>query len=125
MSIDLGHRSTSSATRLAYFFITLGIAFFCLFLLSGCVSSPPVSVSVAHPWPVAVPAINPLDSQFDRAVRFAGEVVRSFPDDKPLTSDQAAAQAKWMASDERRVDLEALASWPSYEIQFTNWELYK
>lgn len=125
MSIALRYRTVSSPTRLAYFFITLGVAFFCLFLLSGCVSSPPVSVSLAHPWPVAVPVINPLDAQFDRAVRFAGEVVRSFPDDKPLTAGQAASQARWMVSDERRADLEALASWPSLEVQSINWQAYR
>lgn len=149
MSIALGYRSVSSATRLAYFFITLAVIFFCLFLLSGCAADPVpywqtgsarecrFDVAIVHG---SVPcdrplihkeessasvAVDPLDAEFDRVIRFAGEVVRSFPDDKPLTPVQIAAQKAWLASEDRRADFEALASWPSYEFQAINWGLYK
>lgn len=92
---------------------------------SGCVTSAPVSPPPAHFWPVAATALNPLDAEFDRAIKLAGEVVRSRPDDEPLTRDQIAAQVRWMSSPERRADLDALGSWPSFDVQPTNWTLYK
>ena len=95
----------------------------CVSILCGCKAVPPAAVHSAPVAPIA--AADALDAEFDRVIKLAGEVARDVPDNKPLTPEQIAAQARWSASKEAQADREAIAAWPHFEIQPVNYDLYK